>query len=302
MSPAPRRDLNLPASAVSHGLGRLRRLFGDPLFLRIPRGVVPTARALALAGPLGEVLAGARGLVAAAAPFDPRPPPASSPSAPPMAGASSTFLGPLPDRLRAEAPGVNLRLRQLLPAEGGCAPAEPWRAVFTALGDRALDLAAGPFADVPARFAARTLGHEDFVVVARAGHPFAATAGLEAYCAAGHILVSQTGDARGFVDRELDALGLARRVAPTVPGFFMALTLAARTGLPAAVPRSFVATHGPALGLVATEAPLALPHSPSAASCRGWRSPTRAWPGCARSWLPNLARGFSRRAETLCLK
>jgi DNA-binding transcriptional LysR family regulator len=154
---------------------------------------------------------------------------------------------------------VNLRLRRLLPAEGGRAPAEPWRAVFTALDDRALDLAVGPFADVPARFAARTLGHEDFVVVARAGHPFAATAGLEAYCAAGHILVSQTGDARGFVDRELEALGLARRVAPTVPGFFMALTLAARTDLPAAVPRSFAAARGPALGLAVTEAALALP-------------------------------------------
>ncbi len=37
--------LNLSASAVSHGLGRLRRLLGDPLFLKTPRGVVPTDRA-----------------------------------------------------------------------------------------------------------------------------------------------------------------------------------------------------------------------------------------------------------------
>ena len=38
--------LNLSASAVSHGLGRLRRLLNDPLFLRTPKGVVPTARAI----------------------------------------------------------------------------------------------------------------------------------------------------------------------------------------------------------------------------------------------------------------
>jgi len=38
--------LNLTPSAVSHGLGRLRKLLNDPLFLRSPKGVVPTARAL----------------------------------------------------------------------------------------------------------------------------------------------------------------------------------------------------------------------------------------------------------------
>ena len=41
--------LSLSPSAVSHGLGRLRRMLQDPVFLRTPRGVVPTARALELA-------------------------------------------------------------------------------------------------------------------------------------------------------------------------------------------------------------------------------------------------------------
>src|SRR5688500_2699385 len=63
--------LNLSPSAVSHGLGRLRRLLNDPLFLRTPKGVVPTARALALAEPIAEALARVRGIVATAAPFDP---------------------------------------------------------------------------------------------------------------------------------------------------------------------------------------------------------------------------------------
>src|SRR5215213_4619208 len=77
--------LNLSASAVSHGLGRLRRLFDDPLFLRTPRGVVP---------------AGARGLVATAAPFDPATSTREFTIGAPD-GASSTFLGLLLDRLRA---------------------------------------------------------------------------------------------------------------------------------------------------------------------------------------------------------
>ena len=49
--------LNLTPSAVSHALGRLRDLLNDPLFLRTPRGVVPTARALELGEPVADILA-----------------------------------------------------------------------------------------------------------------------------------------------------------------------------------------------------------------------------------------------------
>src|SRR5919108_3706595 len=63
--------LNLSPSAVSHGLTRLRRVLNDPLFLRTPKGVVPTARALELAAPIADLLARARHVIATAQPFDP---------------------------------------------------------------------------------------------------------------------------------------------------------------------------------------------------------------------------------------
>src|SRR3990170_3217726 len=63
--------LNLSPSAVSHGLKRLRRLLNDPLFLRTPKGVVPTARATELAEPVAEVLAGVRNVISSAEAFDP---------------------------------------------------------------------------------------------------------------------------------------------------------------------------------------------------------------------------------------
>src|SRR5918992_3316226 len=65
------QTLNLTPSAISHGLGRLRRLLNDPLFLRTPKGVVPTARATELAEPVADILARARRVIAAAEPFDP---------------------------------------------------------------------------------------------------------------------------------------------------------------------------------------------------------------------------------------
>src|SRR5262245_59264934 len=63
--------LSLTPSAVSHGLARLGRLPTDPLFLRTPKGVVPTDRAMELSEPIADVLARARKVIASAAPFDP---------------------------------------------------------------------------------------------------------------------------------------------------------------------------------------------------------------------------------------
>ena len=65
------KRLGLTPSAVSHGLRRLRELFDDPLFLRTPKGVVPTARTLELAAPISDVLARVSNLVGSVERFDP---------------------------------------------------------------------------------------------------------------------------------------------------------------------------------------------------------------------------------------
>jgi DNA-binding transcriptional LysR family regulator len=252
------KRLNLSASAVSHGLGRLRRLLRDPLFLRTPKGVVPTARALELAEPIGQVLAGARSVIETSKPFDPSTSTREFTIGAPD-GASTVFLMPLLARQRQDAPSVNIRLRQLLPLGGHGASAQPWDSAFAELDARAMDLAVGPFETVPARFAVQTLCEEDFVIVSRADHPFAAAPSLENYRAAQHLVVSSNGDPHGFVDRALAELGLARRVALTVPGFFMALGLVAETELIAAIPRSFAGAYGVRAGVVATEPPVPLP-------------------------------------------
>src|SRR5689334_23193721 len=62
--------LHLSPSAVSHGLARLRRALHDPLFLKHPKGVVPTDRAATLATPIADILERIRGVVANAVGFD----------------------------------------------------------------------------------------------------------------------------------------------------------------------------------------------------------------------------------------
>src|SRR6185312_1317846 len=124
--------LRLSPSAVSHGLGRLRRLLNDPLFLRTPKGVVPTARATELAEPIADILARVRRVVATAAPFDPARSTRRFTIGAPDAIAA-VLLPPLLDALRRDAPEVDISVRQVLPQH------MDWQPALAALEERALD-------------------------------------------------------------------------------------------------------------------------------------------------------------------
>ncbi|TCR65651.1 LysR family transcriptional regulator [Bosea sp. BK604] len=285
--------LNLSPSAVSHGLGRLRRLFNDPLFMRTPKGVVPTDRAVELSASIADALARVRDIVSTAAPFDP----ASSTrrftiGAPD--GVSAVFLPPLLERLRASAPGIDISLRQLLPAQGETAPDRAWREAFAELEARSLDVAIMPSDEIPARFHRQLLYEEDFVIAMRSGHPFAAAPTLDGYCQAQHLVVSLAGDPHGFVDEALLRLGRSRRVALTVPNFMFAIAALAESDLISAIPRRFAALLGPRFGVVSLDPPLPLP---------GFRlnavTPQAAMADAGLAWLLDcLDTKAMRQAET----
>lgn len=236
--------LNLSASAVSHGLGRLRRQLNDPLFLKTPKGVVPTERANELAEPIADILARVRSVVSSAVPFDPRS--TSRRFTIGTADGFSVFLPPLLAEIAGSAPGIDIVVKHMQRE--------------TALADldaRAIDVGVAPFDELPARFAARTLYEDDFIVAARIGHPFLAEPTLEHYCRLPHLLVAPRGDPRGGVDEMLDERGLSRRVAVAVPNFMMALELVGKTELVAALPQRFVEMHAKHFGVAAAPMPLA---------------------------------------------
>ena len=249
--------LRLTPSAISHGLGRLRRLLNDPLFLRTPKGVMPTARATELAAPIAEVLARVRSVIGTAAPFDPATSTRRFAIGAPD-GASAVFLPPLLAELQATAPGIDVVVRELLPVPGEMSPERAWRSAFADLEARALDIAIVPSDAIPVRFFRQAFYEEDFVVAMRAGHPFAVDPSLDRYCEMQHLVVSLTGDGYGFVDRVLAEQGRSRRIALTVPSFMFALAVIAESGLISALPRRFVALHAARFGVIGIEAPLPL--------------------------------------------
>jgi DNA-binding transcriptional LysR family regulator len=276
--------LHLSPSAISHGLGRLRRLLHDPLFLKHPKGVVPTERANQFAAPIAEILQRIRSVVASAEGFD-------------AGGSSRRFtiggpdavltvvLPPLLAALAKVAPKVNLSTRLILP-----------QSALADLEARQADLVIEPLVDVPSRFESSPLYEEEFGIAMRAKHPIGARMTLARYCAASHILVSMTGDPHGNVDSELKKLGRVRRIAATVPNFLLALTLVAETDLVAAVPRR-AADHARRLGVVLVDPPA--PLAPLARSAISVIATRAALEDAGVAWLFGMVnkcmRGGSRR-------
>jgi DNA-binding transcriptional LysR family regulator len=254
-------------SAVSHGLGRLRGVLLDPLFLRTPKGVMPTARALELAPPIADVLARVREVIATSRPFSP----AASTRRFAIGGPDAVTVVMLPAVLaaiRREAPDIVVSVDNRLPM-----------ATLEALDANAIDLAIAPLADTPPRFVSRILYDEDFVIAAAHGHPFLASPTLARYCAAQHLVVSTTGDPHGLVDDALERRGKQRKVALTVPTFMLALAVVARTDLLAAMPRKAGETYAKQFGVTLVEAPLELAQAPirAIATAAAMRDPGIAW-------------------------
>jgi len=245
--------LHVSPSAVSHGLGRLRELMQDPLFLRQPRGVVPTERARELAAPIADILERARQVISRAEGFDPRKSVRRFVMGAPDA-VTSILLPGLLRELRREAPGIDLCVRNLV---------GQFELALNELDQRTLDVAMLPMPDVPARFVARTLFEDEgFVIVRRAGHPLGKKLTLAKYCAAPHVVVSVSGDPHGFVDQVLAKRGMSRRVALTVSNFMQALAIVAESDLVGAMPRRFVERHGARFRVVTCAAPFTISSEP----------------------------------------
>ena len=245
--------MHVSPSAISHGLGRLRELMQDPLFLRQPKGVVPTERARQLAAPVADVLERARQVIARAEKFDPRNSVRRFVIGAPDA-VTAVLLPPVLAELRREAPGIDLAARNLIGQFEGS---------LGELDQRTLDVALLPIGDVPARFVTRMLfEEEDFVIVHRARHPLGKKLTLAKYCAAPHLVVSASGDPHGLVDRQLAKRGLTRRVVLTVSNFSQAINIVSESDLLAAMPRLFAVLQTKRFGVEITEPPFPLVSDP----------------------------------------
>lgn len=238
-------SMGLTQSSISHSLKRLREAFGDPLFLRQPHGMEPTAVALALEPKLRLVVETLSQAMAGEVPFDP-------------ASAQRTVtIGTTDNEMAVLVPGLLHRICHLAPGLRLIVRAVVRAAALQALEAGEIDLAFGYFWDLPPGFMSDPLYDEGYRVVARRGNPVLdGPLTAEVYAAAHHIVVSPAGVLSGIVDQELARAGMARHVAAAVPLFFPALVAVAESNLVATLPARLVVAYATAFGLEVREPPV----------------------------------------------
>ncbi|MFA5120177.1 LysR substrate-binding domain-containing protein [Zavarzinia sp.] len=262
-------QLGLTQSAASNGLARLRDVLGDPLFLRRPGGVEPTARARELAGPVSEALAGLRAVLDGRGDFDPKA--ATGEVVIGTSDHAELVLGPcLAAFFEAEAPGLALTFRH-------CDRSDALDLVDAGK----VELAMGVLPEPPARMVRQFLLREGFTVLMRASHPAAAEPGLglDCYLRHRHLLVSAVASRTGAVDRLLAEKGLVRRLGPVASHHLAAGAMLAASDLFLTVPDSVGRVLADAFHLVARAVPLDLPAVRLAATWarRNEEAPQHRW-------------------------
>lgn len=240
--------LGLTQPAVSNTLAKLRKQFGDELFVRTPAGMVPTPFAEQLAEPIGYALGMIHSGLNQHRAFDPATVKRSFTVGMTDIG-EIVFLPALVDRLRREAPGLALNTVRT--------------SATTLRDDMAagqVDLAIGPMPQLKAGFFQRRLFRQRYVCLFRQGHPLdRKRLSLADFKAAEHLTVVSAGTGHGQVDDLIRRAGIERIVRLTIPHFVSVGHILQRSDLVATVTERLAESLATPFGLTARPHPVALP-------------------------------------------
>ncbi len=218
-------SLGLTQPTLSHALNRLRKMCGDPLFVRTGRGMQPTSAAQTMAEPLGQALAQIRATLQHRRSFDPARDARVFRLLLTDIGAV-TFLPRLVGHLQQHARGVSI--------ESGAAPQHAYK---EALESGEIDLAIGQMPRLAAGFFQQRIFEDRYVCVAGVNHPRMQTApSIDAYLDEQHIRVQLPGRPGSAIDQALGSLDLQRSVRVSVPQYLAILPILTATELVATVP------------------------------------------------------------------
>jgi DNA-binding transcriptional LysR family regulator len=192
--------------AVSHALARLRAVLKDELFVRTPRGMLPTVLAERMTGPARNALQDLR-VTLQAPQFD------ASRSSRRFTIAANTYaahavIPAFVRRSALQAPSVLLEVRSI-----------ETKHVLDHLDDGGVDVALNTLTEGGDRFKYAGLLDDEYVAILSADNPASVEPALsiERFVALPHIAVSSGREDMRFIDEELASLGLARVVSATVP-------------------------------------------------------------------------------------
>jgi len=264
--------LGMTQPTVSRALARLRRHFGDPLFVRTGQRMQPTARALELAAPVAAVLDAARQLDGGPAAFDP----VSATRSFKLYMVDGAVVNILPrlldglERLEEGARGLQLRVAHIDPGS-----------LEGQLERGQVDLAIGRFPQLVNNIRQRKLWDDEYACVMRPGHPWATQLDRDNYLRHRHVLIEMenTSHHNVAITRKLETLLEPSRILCHVPSFTSAAHIALHTDAIATIPLRLAGPLARDLGLTLARIPIELPPLQLALYWheRVHRDPANAW-------------------------
>jgi DNA-binding transcriptional LysR family regulator len=259
--------LALSQPALSHALARLRHMLKDELFVRSPKGMIPTPRADELAAPIRRALDELQRSLEPAQ-FDPAKATRNFRVAVDNY-AAIVLVAPLTARIAKTAPNLTLEFR----------PSGTLN-VPDLLDRGQLDVAIGPYTEAGERFSRQKLLTDSFVAVMRRNHPATSARRLtiEAFAALPHLDISSSRHATDFVDAALSRSRLKRRITLRAP-FLSAVRILATSDAVAVLPRRIARELTGYRPLLLRDLPFAAPEVETAVTWPRWldSQPAHRW-------------------------
>jgi DNA-binding transcriptional LysR family regulator len=243
--------LGLTQSATSYCLQRLRASFNDPLFVRAPKGMVPTDRALEMAQPVRDALDSLRVTLEGRTRFD-------------LAASTRTFSILMSDMgqfihlprivmmLRSEAPNISLTNLAI-----------PLHSAAASMASGDVDLALGFLPDIGADMHRKVLFSEEWVcVVSKKHRTIRSNLNVDKYFNASHASFQPAIAAHARLDELLEKSvrrKLQRRICLTVPYLSGLAEVVASTDLIVTIPSGWANTMAKSAAVKVMPLPLSLP-------------------------------------------
>ena len=241
--------LGLSQPALSHAVGRLREQFGDPLFVRGQRGLIPTPKVAALLPRVRAVLDSAGALYGADGALD-----LAALNRKVVIASTAYFearaIASFIKHAQGAAPGLRIETKSLA---GGFPKAE--------LESGDIDLAiAAYFDDLPNGYRLRAIFNDRFVCVCEKSNPYLRTARqLSDYLKRRHLQIEVPPGVFAPADRYLQSRKKVRDIALRVGNFLTPAQILSETDYLLTCPFSLAIRYCEAYPLVITDLPFKLP-------------------------------------------
>jgi DNA-binding transcriptional LysR family regulator len=217
--------VGLSQPAISHALSRLREELDDPLFIRSPQGMLPTARASQIYDSIHMALGLVDNCIATAG-FDP-----SIEDRTFTIGMNDiseiVFLPKLMNHLKSYAPAIKIRTEHLASNE-----------IENGLRSEQVDIAIGFFEPLTESLRTTVLFQEHYVCMVNAKHPAAQQSRLnkKSFLQSAHALVGTEGSGHVLAERLLAQIRPSGRIILRVPHFLTIPLIVAQNDLIVTVP------------------------------------------------------------------